>query len=47
MTCSRTSPAGIVIVVEDILDSGNTLAFLKEYFLTKGASIHHHRHAAG
>ena len=27
-----------VIVVEDILDSGNTLAFLKEYFLTKGAS---------
>ena len=27
-----------VIVVEDILDSGNTLVFLKEYFLTKGAS---------
>lgn len=24
--------------MEDILDSGNTLAFLKEYFLTKGAA---------
>ena len=27
-----------LIVVEDILDSGNTLAFLKKYFLTKGAA---------
>lgn len=27
-----------LIVVEDILDSGNTLAFLKEYFITKGAA---------
>ncbi|MEG0779658.1 MAG: hypoxanthine phosphoribosyltransferase [Oscillospiraceae bacterium] len=27
-----------VIVVEDILDSGSTLAFLKDYFLTKGAA---------
>lgn len=27
-----------IIVVEDILDSGNTLAFLKEYFMAKGAS---------
>ncbi len=27
-----------LIVVEDILDSGNTLAFLKEYFKTKGAA---------
>ena len=27
-----------VIIVEDILDSGNTLAFLKNYFLTKGAA---------
>lgn len=27
-----------VIIVEDILDSGNTLAFLKQYFLTKGAA---------
>lgn len=27
-----------IIVVEDILDSGNTLAFLKEYFKTKGAA---------
>ena len=27
-----------IIVVEDILDSGNTLAFLKDYFLTKGAA---------
>ena len=26
-----------LIIVEDILDSGNTLAFLKEYLLTKGA----------
>lgn len=26
-----------LIIVEDILDSGNTLAFLKDYFLTKGA----------
>ena len=26
-----------VIIVEDILDSGNTLYFLKNYFLTKGA----------
>jgi hypoxanthine phosphoribosyltransferase len=26
-----------IIVVEDILDSGNTLAFLSEYFKTKGA----------
>ena len=25
-----------LIIVEDILDSGNTLAFLKQYFLTKG-----------
>ena len=24
--------------MEDILDSGNTLAFLKDYFLTKGAA---------
>ena len=27
-----------LVIVEDILDSGNTLAFLKEYFLTKGAA---------
>lgn len=27
-----------VIIVEDILDSGNTLAFLKQYLLTKGAA---------
>ena len=27
-----------VIIVEDILDSGNTLAFLKRYFLAKGAA---------
>ena len=27
-----------VIIVEDILDSGNTLAFLKDYFMTKGAA---------
>ena len=27
-----------VIVVEDILDSGNTLAFLKNYLLSKGAA---------
>ena len=26
-----------LIIVEDILDSGNTLAFLKNYFVTKGA----------
>ena len=26
-----------LIVIEDILDSGNTLYFLKNYFLTKGA----------
>ena len=26
-----------IIVIEDILDSGNTLDFLKPYFLTKGA----------
>ena len=26
-----------IIVIEDILDSGNTLFFLKNYFLTKGA----------
>lgn len=26
-----------IIIVEDILDSGNTLAFLKDYLLTKGA----------
>lgn len=26
-----------IIVIEDILDSGNTLYFLKNYFLTKGA----------
>ena len=26
-----------LIVIEDILDSGNTLFFLKNYFLTKGA----------
>jgi len=27
-----------VIIVEDILDSGNTLAFLKQYFSVKGAA---------
>ncbi len=27
-----------IIVVEDILDSGNTLAFLKSYLMTKGAA---------
>ena len=27
-----------IIVVEDILDSGNTLAFLKNYLLSKGAA---------
>lgn len=27
-----------LVIVEDILDSGNTLAFLKNYFLTKGAA---------
>ena len=27
-----------LIIVEDILDSGNTLAFLKDYFMTKGAA---------
>ena len=27
-----------LIIVEDILDSRNTLAFLKEYFMTKGAA---------
>ena len=27
-----------VIIVEDILDSGNTLAFLKQYFMAKGAA---------
>ena len=26
-----------IVIVEDILDSGNTLAFLKDYLLTKGA----------
>ena len=27
-----------IIIVEDILDSGNTLAYLKEYLLVKGAA---------
>ena len=27
-----------IVVIEDILDSGNTLYFLKNYFMTKGAS---------
>ena len=27
-----------IIIVEDILDSGNTLAFLKNYMMTKGAA---------
>ena len=27
-----------LIIVEDILDSGNTLAFLKDYFMTQGAA---------
>ena len=27
-----------IIIVEDILDSGNTLAFLKQYLLAKGAA---------
>jgi hypoxanthine phosphoribosyltransferase len=27
-----------IIIVEDILDSGSTLAFLKDYLLTKGAA---------
>ncbi len=35
-----------IIVVEDILDSGNTLYFLKDYLLAKGCRLHH-RHPAG
>lgn len=35
-----------VIIVEDILDSGNTLAFLKDYLLTR-RGVHYHRDAAG
>ena len=27
-----------LVVIEDILDSGNTLNFLKQYFITKGAA---------
>ena len=27
-----------LVVIEDILDSGNTLFFLKQYFMTKGAA---------
>ncbi len=27
-----------IVVIEDILDSGNTLSFLKTYFMTKGAA---------
>lgn len=27
-----------LVIVEDILDSGNTLAFLRDYFMTKGAA---------
>ena len=27
-----------LVIIEDILDSGNTLYFLKQYFLTKGAA---------
>jgi len=27
-----------LVVIEDILDSGNTLYFLKQYFMTKGAA---------
>ena len=27
-----------LVIIEDILDSGNTLSFLKQYFLTKGAA---------
>jgi len=27
-----------LVVIEDILDSGNTLHFLKQYFMTKGAA---------
>ena len=27
-----------LVIVEDILDSGNTLAFLKQYFVAKGAA---------
>ena len=27
-----------LVIVEDILDSGNTLYFLKQYFMTKGAA---------
>lgn len=27
-----------IVIVEDIIDSGNTLSFIKEYFATKGAS---------
>ena len=32
------NPLFLGVLVEDILDSGNTLAFLKDYFLTKGAA---------
>ena len=36
-----------IIVVEDILDSGNTLAFLTDYLRTKGRGVRYHRYPAG
>ena len=27
-----------LVIIEDILDSGNTLSFIKQYFMTKGAA---------
>ena len=36
--CRSVTTCRDVIVVEDILDSGNTLYFLRDYFMAKGAA---------
>lgn len=36
-----------IIVVEDILDSGNTLALFEGLYAGQGGQEHHHRYSAG
>lgn len=44
---SRDIAGRDVIIVEDILDSGVTLSYLKNYLSVRQPASHQHSHAAG